>query len=102
MGNSANSGLPTTAPDLNAITTDLASLKHDLAELMRHMKLGPAEGTRAAALGAIELLGDEASRVYDNLAAQGERSAKAISRQVEEQPVMSLLLAFAVGLLGGR
>jgi hypothetical protein len=36
------------------------------------------------------------------LAAQGERSMKALTRQVEEQPVMSLLLAFALGFAGSR
>jgi hypothetical protein len=36
------------------------------------------------------------------LAAQGERSMKALGRQVEEQPIMSLLLAFALGFAGSR
>jgi hypothetical protein len=67
-------------PDLQAILNDVAALKSDLAALVRGMKNG----------------------VYENLAAQGERSVKAIGRHVEEQPVMSLLLAFAVGFIGSR
>ena len=35
-------------------------------------------------------------------AAQGQRSAKAIGRQIEEQPVMSLLVAFGVGFVASR
>jgi ElaB/YqjD/DUF883 family membrane-anchored ribosome-binding protein len=90
------------SPDLQAITSDIASLKHDLAELMRHLKLGATEGTRATVRSAVEQIGDEASRAYENVTAQAERSVKAIGRQVEEQPVMSLLAAFAVGFLGSR
>jgi ElaB/YqjD/DUF883 family membrane-anchored ribosome-binding protein len=88
--------------DLQAITSDIASLKHDLAELTRHLKLAASEKVRTAAQSVVEQIGDEASRTYENLTAQGKRSAKAIGRQVEEQPLMSLLLAFAVGYLGGR
>jgi len=50
----------------------------------------------------VEQISGEAMRAYENLAAQGERSVKVIGRQVEEQPVVSLLLAFAVGFLGSR
>jgi ElaB/YqjD/DUF883 family membrane-anchored ribosome-binding protein len=91
-----------TRPDLEVILNDIASLKRDLAELIGHVKTGATEGTRAAARNAVEQIGDEASRAYERLAAQGERSVKAISRQVEEQPIMSLLLAFAIGFIGSR
>ena len=89
-------------PDLETITGDIASLKHDLAQLVRHLKIGATEGTRAAARSAVEQIGGEAARAYESLAAQGERSVKAIGRQVEAQPVISLLLAFTVGFLGSR
>ena len=44
----------------------------------------------------------ERSRIYGNLADRGERSAKAIGRQVAERPAISLLIAFAVGFIGSR
>jgi hypothetical protein len=75
------------SPDLQAITSDIAALKRDLASLLRNVK-GDVAG--------------EASRVYERMAAQGERSVKALGRQVDEQPVMSLLIAFAVGFIGSR
>jgi ElaB/YqjD/DUF883 family membrane-anchored ribosome-binding protein len=90
------------ALDLQAITSDIASLKHDLAALTRHLKLAASEKTRTAAQSAVEQISDEASRAYENLTSQGKRAVKAIGRQVEEQPLVSLLLAFAVGFLGGR
>ena len=47
-------------------------------------------------------IGDLAEGIYETLAAQGKRSGKAIGRQIEEQPTVSLLLAFAVGFFVSR
>jgi hypothetical protein len=73
--------------DLQAITSDIAALKRDLASLIRNVK--------------VDVSGDVA-RAYERMAAQGERSVRALGRQVEEQPVTSLLIAFAVGFIGSR
>jgi ElaB/YqjD/DUF883 family membrane-anchored ribosome-binding protein len=50
----------------------------------------------------VERLSDEVDRLYGSLSKQGARSVKAISRQVEEQPLASLLVAFGIGLISGR
>jgi ElaB/YqjD/DUF883 family membrane-anchored ribosome-binding protein len=68
------------SPDLQTVMNDVSALKGDLAALVRNMK----------------------SDVYDNLAATGERSVKAIGSQVEKRPILSLLIAFAVGFVGSR
>jgi hypothetical protein len=91
-----------TNPDLEAIVEDLASLRRDIAALTDHLKIGAINGAKGAAREAAGHLGEEAERLYGSLAAQGERSMKALSRQVEEQPIMSLLLAFALGFAGSR
>lgn len=102
MTSATNSQSDTEASgDLQAIMSDVAALKRDLAALVRTMKTDVSENV-ACARSAVGQLGDEALRVYENMAAQGERSVKAIGRQVEEQPIMSLLLAFAAGFLGSR
>ena len=88
-------------PDMQAILADLASLKHDLTKLAAHVKIGAVHATDGAR-GAATQLGEDAVHVYDNLRAQGLRSATAIGRQVGEQPVMSLLLACAIGFIGSR
>jgi ElaB/YqjD/DUF883 family membrane-anchored ribosome-binding protein len=88
--------------DLAAIIDDLAALRHDFAALMSQMKTGSVSGANDAAGNAIGQLGDRANRLYDIMAARGERSAKAIGRQVEEQPIMSLLIAFGVGFVASR
>jgi ElaB/YqjD/DUF883 family membrane-anchored ribosome-binding protein len=87
--------------DLQAIMNDVAALKRDLAVLVRGTKTDASEDV-ACARSAIRHLGDEVLRVYENLATQGERSVKAVGRQVGEQPLMSLLVAFSVGFLGSR
>jgi len=87
--------------NLQAIMSDVAALKRDLAALVCNVK-SDISGEVASARSAVGQFGDEALRVYENLAAQGERSVKAIGRQVEERPVMRLLLAVAVGFLGSR
>jgi hypothetical protein len=61
--------------DLQAIMSDVAALKRDLAALIRTMKLD-VSGKMDCARSAVGQLGDETLRVYENLAAQGERSLK--------------------------
>jgi ElaB/YqjD/DUF883 family membrane-anchored ribosome-binding protein len=89
-------------PDIDAIVDDLAALKRDLATLMSHLKADALNGASEAAQSAIGRIGDRAEGIYESLAAQGRRSGKAIGRQVEEQPVVSLLLAFAAGFCASR
>lgn len=89
-------------PDIEAIVDDLAALKRDLATLMSHLKTDALNGAGEAAQGAIGRISDQAESIYESLAAQGKRSGKAIGRQVEEQPVVSLLIAFAVGFCASR
>lgn len=91
--------------DLGKILEDFAALRRDFTELMGHVKSGAVNGAgdaSAAVQSSIAVLGEQGRVVYDKLAAQGERSVKAIGRQVEERPVTSLLVAFAVGLVAGR
>ena len=84
--------------DLQSIMNDLASLRDDIAALTKHVGNNAYDASSAAA----EQVGARASKVYDNMAAQGQRSAKAIGQQVEEQPLMTLLIAFALGFVGSR
>lgn len=84
--------------DLGGVMADIAALKRDIAAIAAHVTRN-ASGMTADAASAI---GQEAGRVYDSVAAQGEKSAKAIGKQIEEQPVASLLIAFAAGFIGSR
>jgi len=89
-------------PDLEAIMNDIASLKRDFGALAEHLKTGAVDGAMGVGRNAAARVSDEARRLYDNLAEQGQRPVKALSRHVEEQPVTSLLIAFALGIIGSR
>lgn len=91
----------TKSPDLQLVMADIATLKRDLAALLSTMS-GIVANDLAGAKGVAAHLGDEALHAYHDLAAQGERTVKAIGHQVEERPVAFLLLAFAIGFLGSR
>jgi ElaB/YqjD/DUF883 family membrane-anchored ribosome-binding protein len=88
--------------DLAAVVDDLAALRHDFSALMNQMKSGSFSNGNDAAENAVRQLGDRANRLYDVVAARGERSARALGRQIEEQPIMSLLIAFGVGFVASR
>ena len=84
--------------DMQAIMSDIASLRSDIAALTNHLGSSAMNATNEAA----GKLGTEATRVYNNFAEQGQRSAKLVSKQVEEQPLATLLIAFALGFVGNR
>jgi ElaB/YqjD/DUF883 family membrane-anchored ribosome-binding protein len=88
--------------DLSAVGDDVVLLKRDITRLMDHLKNGTFNVAKESTQEAVERLSDEADRLYRSLTKQSDRSVKAISRQVEEQPLASLLVAFGIGLISGR
>jgi ElaB/YqjD/DUF883 family membrane-anchored ribosome-binding protein len=88
----------TTETDLRKLAEDVQALKRDLAALADHSR----DTLWSGAADTANAIGSEAQRLYDGAAAQGKRSAKAISDQIEEQPLLSILIAFGIGFLGGR
>lgn len=83
---------------LETIQSDITTLKENLAMLMGPLKIGTKDGINEAS-GRI---GGEAMRLYETIAARGERSSKSMGRHVEDRPVIWLPPAFAVGFIGGR
>jgi ElaB/YqjD/DUF883 family membrane-anchored ribosome-binding protein len=77
--------------DLEKIARDIQALKKDLAQLMGHVKSG-----------ATDTVSEEASRFYNNLASEGHRQAAALAQSVEEKPLTSMLIAFAIGFVAGK
>jgi ElaB/YqjD/DUF883 family membrane-anchored ribosome-binding protein len=91
-----------TAPDFDTLARDFSVMKHDIAALASKLKSDGSNGISDAMHDAASQLSDRASELYDNLAAQGKRGVKAVSDQVEEQPLMSLLVAFGVGFVAAK
>jgi len=87
---------------IEAIVEGIATLKRDLAVLTDHLKQAGANGAKAPALEAVAELTDQAEAICASLTAHGQRTVKSIGHAIEEQPIAALLIAFGVGLIGGR
>jgi ElaB/YqjD/DUF883 family membrane-anchored ribosome-binding protein len=88
-------------PHANAqdVADDLSMLKADVAALLKQVKdLAMRETTRISQ-DAAERISGTAANVYDKVSKQSRVGAEAVSQHVEEQPVQSLLLAFAAGFI---
>lgn len=77
--------------DLEKIAGDIQALKKDLARLMEHIKTG-----------ASDTVSEEASRLYGSIASEGQRQAAALAQSVEEKPLTSVAIAFAIGFIAAR
>lgn len=88
----------TVAPDIDQVKEDILALTRDLAALVDKMKTVAADGSGEA----VDALGDQVRVLYEKVAAKGGQSAKAVGRQVEAQPILSLLVAFGVGFCASR
>lgn len=88
----------TNSNDLAALQNDMAALKRDVASLVQHL----ANGATKSAQDAASQIDDGARRLYRSAAAEGDRSLKAISAQVEAQPLAALAIAVGIGYLSGR
>jgi ElaB/YqjD/DUF883 family membrane-anchored ribosome-binding protein len=86
----------------DTIVDDLGALKRDLGRLMDQMKSGAIDGASETAQNLLSQLNERASDLYESASDQGDRSVKAITRQVEERPITSLLVAFGIGLIASR
>ncbi len=85
-------------PTLASLQADISSLKQDLSSLLSHLKTGAAAGAQTAS----DQIQDGAAKLYETAATEGTRSAKLIVKQIEEQPVLALLIVLGLGYLGGR
>jgi hypothetical protein len=69
-----------TSVDVETIKSDVAWLKRDIARLVSHLTTRAADAAKGVAREA------------------ADRSVGAVSRKIDEQPVISLLVAFGLGL----
>ena len=89
---------PIKKSDIDALTADVERLRKDFAKAIDHLKSGAVN----SASNLADNVSDEAAELYKALSKKGERTAKAIGAHVEEQPITSLMVAFAVGFLFSR
>ena len=87
-----------TAPDLEAITSELATLRSELAAFAKHAVKAPAE----AAAEVSDRLQASANDMMDKARSAGQATASSVEAQIEAHPVASIVLAFALGLVTSR
>ena len=88
-----------TGPDANRVADDVAALKQDMASLIKQMKdVAMREANRFGQDTAGKIT-DRASGLYETVSDTSKKSADAITSHVEEQPLSSLLIAFAAGFI---
>lgn len=93
---------PLKKSDVDALAADIERLKKDLAKTMDHVKAATVNGAANGVGRLSDYVSDEAEALYKNMQKKSERAQKAINKHVEDQPVQSLLLAFAAGFLFSR
>lgn len=81
---------------------EFATMKHDIAAIAAKFATSTGNGAAGALHGAADDLSERATGLYENLSAQGKRAVGAVSHQVEEQPLVSVLVAFAVGFVASK
>jgi ElaB/YqjD/DUF883 family membrane-anchored ribosome-binding protein len=89
---------PIKQSDINAIAADVERLKKDLAKAMEHLKSASIN----SATNLADNVSEEAAALYEAVARKSQRTAKALEKQVEDQPLTSLLVAFAAGFFISR
>lgn len=87
-----------TETDIEQLKRDLTALKTDVAALVGHLKSTATAGIE----GVIDQADLGAQTLYRNANAEGERAVKALAQQIEQQPLVALLIALGVGYIGGR
>jgi ElaB/YqjD/DUF883 family membrane-anchored ribosome-binding protein len=88
--------------DIDAVLADVAALKRDLAKAIERFRNTSLDDAVEHVQDLAEEVGDNVTELYKDAAKRGQRSAKALSRKVEDQPLTSLMVAFAAGFLLSR
>ena len=84
--------------DVDAIKTDLDALRKDLASVLETIK-GTAKNRAESELDALQ---KRLNQIASDVQASGRDSLRAVESQIGERPLVSIAVAFAVGLMLGK
>jgi ElaB/YqjD/DUF883 family membrane-anchored ribosome-binding protein len=88
--------------DVEALAKDFAAMKHDIAAIAARFASSAGNGASDLVHDTADDLSERATNLYKNVSAQGKRAVGVVSHQVEERPLVSLLVAFAVGFVASK
>jgi len=84
--------------DVDAIKADLDALRKDLSSVVETIK-GSAKSRAEAELDALH---KRLNQIAADLQTSGRDSLRAVEGQIGEKPLVSVAIAFAVGLMIGK
>jgi ElaB/YqjD/DUF883 family membrane-anchored ribosome-binding protein len=84
--------------DVDAIKADLEALRKDLASVLETIK-GTAKSRAESELDALQ---KRLNQMASDVQASGRESLRAFEGQIGEKPLVSVAIAFAVGLMIGK
>jgi len=84
--------------DVDAIKADIDVLRKDLTAVLDRIK-GTASSRAEAEVQALQR---RINKIADDVQASGRDTLRTVEERIEERPLVSLAMAFAVGLVLGR
>jgi ElaB/YqjD/DUF883 family membrane-anchored ribosome-binding protein len=84
--------------DIETLRSDLDGLRKDFGQLMSTLK-GTASNRAEAELDAMR---KRLNKLADDVTTTGRQQLRSVESQIEERPLVSLAIAFAIGLVLGR
>ncbi len=85
--------------DIEAIIDDLAALKKDVAKAIQSVKKLSLDDALDSARDMADDLTDDAADIYMDFSKRGRKTVAAMEKQIDDQPIASLLMAFAAGFV---
>jgi ElaB/YqjD/DUF883 family membrane-anchored ribosome-binding protein len=91
--------------ELDAVREDMAKLRSDLGSVAEALRDVTRERAEAAKSGLRDLTGnvrEELRKSFDGVRDRSRKSMESMEEQIEQKPLMSLLVAFGAGMLLGK
>ena len=87
--------------DYDNLQQEITDLRRDFSTLLESLRKG-SNGVSKEAETSIRELASHAQKIYGDLSRTSQHSLEAVGRTIEERPLASILIAFALGFIGSR
>jgi ElaB/YqjD/DUF883 family membrane-anchored ribosome-binding protein len=91
--------------DLDALKEEMSRLRDDfvdLAHVLKDVTRSGVEAARERLDGGTHGLLDELRSVLDRLRTRGKEAVGSVEAKVEKNPLVSVMVAFGIGLVAGK
>ena len=87
--------------EYDTLQQEISDLRRDFSTLLESLRKR-SNGVGKEAEHSIRELAGQAQKIYGDLSRSGHESVHAVGRTIEERPIASILVAFALGFIGSR